>query len=132
MFYVKLIPSTGNFVQKFVCLVISFESILRWYIVILLTKKCAYHMAKECFKHKLTAILRADVKEYGSILRDEENETIRTLITYRTSIAKIIQQYRRIIVDYLDDNGLSKFEIIVDAVPCYVDIQLEISKRDPE
>ena len=41
-------------------------------------------MAEESFKRKLTAILSADVEGYSRLMRDDEDETIRTITAYRS------------------------------------------------
>ena len=89
-------------------------------------------MAQGVFKRKLAAILSADVKEYSRLMRDDEDETIRTLTTYRTAINILVQQYRGRVVDSPGDNILSEFGSITDAVNCAVEIQREIAQRNTE
>jgi adenylate cyclase len=40
-------------------------------------------MAEKTFKRKLTAIQSADVEGYSRLMGEDEDETIRTLTTYR-------------------------------------------------
>ena len=87
-------------------------------------------MADEGFKRKLTAILSADVEGYSRLMGEDEEATIRTLTTYRTAIAKLVQQYRGRVVDSPGDNILSEFTSAVDAVNCAVEIQRELAERN--
>jgi adenylate cyclase len=83
-------------------------------------------MAKEGFKRKLTAILSADVEGYSRLMDDDEEATVRTLTSYRTAIADLVQQFRGRVVDTPGDNVLAEFTSVVDAVNCAVEIQREI------
>ena len=87
-------------------------------------------MTQEGFKRKLTAILSADVEGYSRLMGEDEEATIRTLTTYRSAIAKLVQQYRGRVVDSPGDNILSEFGSAVDAVNCAVEIQRELSERN--
>ncbi|UCH21511.1 MAG: adenylate/guanylate cyclase domain-containing protein [Deltaproteobacteria bacterium] len=89
-------------------------------------------MAEEGFKRKLTAILSADVKGYSRLMDDDEEATIRTLTDYREAMRNIIQQHRGRVVDTTGDNLLAEFTSAVDAVNCSVEIQRELSERNPE
>ena len=70
-------------------------------------------MADEGFKRKLTAILSADVDGYSLLMDDDEEATVRTLTSYRTAIADLVQQFRGRIVDTLGDNVLTEFTRVV-------------------
>jgi len=87
-------------------------------------------MAEEGFKRKLTAILSADVEGYSRMMGEDEEATIRTLTTYRNTIAKLVQQYRGRVVDSPGDNILCEFTSAVDAVNCAVEIQRELAERN--
>jgi adenylate cyclase len=87
-------------------------------------------MPQEGFKRKLTAILSADVEGYSRLMGEDEEATIRTLTTYRSAIAKLVQQYRGRVVDSPGDNILSEFTSAVDAVNCAVEIQRELAERN--
>ncbi|MCP4624427.1 MAG: adenylate/guanylate cyclase domain-containing protein [bacterium] len=87
-------------------------------------------MAQENFKRKLTAILSADVEGYSRLMGEDEEATIRTLTTYRSAIAKLVQQYRGRVVDSPGDNILSEFTSAVDAVNCAVEIQRDLAERN--
>ncbi len=87
-------------------------------------------MVQEGFKRKLTAILSADVEGYSRLMGEDEEATIRTLTTYRSATAKLIQQYWGRIVDSPGDNILSEFDSVVEAVNCAVEIQRELAGRN--
>jgi len=87
-------------------------------------------MADEGFKRKLTAILSADVEGYSRLMGDDEDATVRTLTSYRTAIADLVQQFRGRIVDAPGDNILAEFTSVVDAVNCAVEIQRDLAERN--
>ncbi|MBC8176252.1 MAG: tetratricopeptide repeat protein [Deltaproteobacteria bacterium] len=89
-------------------------------------------MNTENFKRRLTAILSADVEGYSRLMRDDEDETIRTITVYRTAIARLVEQYRGRVVDSPGDNILSEFGSSVDAVNCAVEVQRELAERNAE
>jgi len=87
-------------------------------------------MADEGFKRKLTAILSADVEGYSRLMGDDEEATVRTLNTYRTLIATLIQQHTGRVVDAIGDNLMAEFSSAVGGVKCAVEIQRELAKRN--
>jgi TolB-like protein/class 3 adenylate cyclase len=89
-------------------------------------------MAKEGFKHKLVAILSADVEGYSRLMYDDEEPTVYTLTAYRNAIADIIQQFRGRVVAAPGDNVLAEFTSVVDAVNSSVEIQRELAERNAE
>jgi len=89
-------------------------------------------MAEEGFKRKLTAILSADVEGYSRLMGEDEDDTIRTLTTYRELMSTIIQKHRGRVVDSPGDNLLAEFLSVVDAVRCAVEIQEELRVRNAE
>jgi adenylate cyclase len=89
-------------------------------------------MTTESFKRRLTAILSADVEGYSRLMREDEDETIRTLTAYRGAITNLIQQYRGRVVDTPGDNILAEFTSVVDAVNCAVEVQRELAERNAE
>jgi len=89
-------------------------------------------MAEEGFKRKLAAILSADVEGYSRLMDDDEEATVRTLTSYRTAIADLVQQFRGRVVDTPGDNILAEFTSVVDAVNCAVEIQRELAERNAE
>jgi len=89
-------------------------------------------MTKEGFKRKLTAILSADVEGYSRLMDDDEEATVRTLTSFRTTIADLVEQYRGRVVDSPGDNILSEFISVVDSLNCAVEIQRELAERNAE
>jgi adenylate cyclase len=95
-------------------------------------KKVGDLMVQEGFKRKLTAILSADVEGYSRLMDDNEEATLRTLTSYRSGVADLVQQYRGRVVDTTGDNILAEFSSVVDAVNCAVEIQRELAERNAE
>jgi adenylate cyclase len=89
-------------------------------------------MADEGFKRKLTAILSADVEGYSRLMGQNEEQTIRTLTSYRTIISNLVQEYRGRVVDTPGDNILAENSSVVDAVNSAVKIQTELAERNAE
>jgi adenylate cyclase len=87
-------------------------------------------MTQDGFKRKLTAILSADVEGYSRLMGEDEETTVRTLKSYRTAIADLVQQYRGRIVDTPGDNVLAEFNSVVDSVNCAVEIQRDLAERN--
>ena len=89
-------------------------------------------MAEEGFKRKLTAILSADVEGYSRLMGDDEEDTVRTLTSYREVLTTLIQQHNGKVLDSPGDNLLAEFVSVVDAVQCAVAVQKEIKARNDE
>ena len=89
-------------------------------------------MNTQNFKRRLTAILSADVEGYSRLMRDDEDETVRTITAYRAAIAKLVVQYRGRVVDSPGDNILVEFGSGLDAVNCAVEVQRELAERNAE
>jgi len=89
-------------------------------------------MPQEGFKRKLAAILSADVEGYSRLMDDDEEATVRTITSYRTAIADLVQQFRGRVVDTPGDNILTEFTSVVDAVNCAVEIQRDLAERNAE
>jgi adenylate cyclase len=89
-------------------------------------------MTEEGFRRKLAAILSADVEGYSRLMDQNEEQTIRTLTSYRTAISDFVQQYRGRVVDSPGDNILAEFSSVVDAVKSAVKIQSELAERNTE
>jgi TolB-like protein/class 3 adenylate cyclase/Flp pilus assembly protein TadD len=89
-------------------------------------------MADKGFKRKLAAIISADVEGYSRLMDDDEEATVRTLTSYRSTISDLVQQFRGRIVDTPGDNILAEFISVVDSVNCAVEIQRELAERNAE
>ena len=80
-------------------------------------------MPEEGFKHKLAAILSADVVGYSRLMTEDEIATIRTLSAYRAKISTHVHENRGRVVDFVGDNMLAEFSSALDAVDCAIKIQ---------
>jgi adenylate cyclase len=89
-------------------------------------------MGSEGFKRKLSAILSADVVGYSRLMGENEEETIRSITTYRKLIASLTEKHHGRVVDSPGDNLLAEFISVIDAVRCAVEVQEEISERNVE
>ena len=56
-------------------------------------------MAEKSEKHKLSAILKADVQSYSRLMGENEVNTIRTLKRYKEKITELVQNFRGRVVD---------------------------------
>ena len=76
-------------------------------------------MAQNGIKRKLTTILSADVAGYSRLMGDDEEATLRTLITYREAIDARIVEHEGRIVGAAGDSVLAEFPSAVKpyAVP---------------
>jgi len=89
-------------------------------------------MDTQGFNRKLTAILSADVKGYSLLMRDNEEETVRTITAFREVIGSIVRKHRGEVVDSPGDNIMAEFASVVDAVRSAVEIQKELKVRNAE
>jgi len=89
-------------------------------------------MAQEGFKRKLTAILSADAVGYSRLMLDDEEDTVRTISSYRNVITDLVRQHSGKVIDSTGDNLLAEFASVVDAVQCAVAVQKEINSRNNE
>jgi len=80
-------------------------------------------MPEEGFKHKLAAILSADVVGYSRLMSEDEVATIRTLSAYREKISTHVHENGGRVVDFIGDNMLAEFSSALNAVDCAVKIQ---------
>jgi adenylate cyclase len=87
-------------------------------------------MSTEGFKRKLSAILSADVAGYSRLMRDDEEDTVRTLNTYKEMIFILIERNQGRLVDSTGDNLLAEFASIVDALRCAVQVQENLKEKN--
>lgn len=80
-------------------------------------------MSEYGFKHKLAAILSADVAGYSRLISEDEVSAARILNAYRNEITSIVKKYQGRVVDFVGDNMLAEFPSALDAVNCAVWIQ---------
>jgi len=80
-------------------------------------------MPEEGFKHKLAAVLSADVVGYSRLMAEDEVATIRMLSACRDKISTHVHENGGRVVDFIGDNMLAEFSSALDAVDCAVKIQ---------
>ena len=79
-------------------------------------------MIKGNIKHRLAALLSADVVGYSRLMAEDEVATIRTLSACRDKITTIVGENEGRVVDFVGDNMLAKFHSALDAVDCAINI----------
>jgi adenylate cyclase len=89
-------------------------------------------MADANYKRKLTPILSAYAAGYSRLMGDDEPATVSTLKSHRKIITEKVQVFNGRVVDLPDDNILSEFRSIVDAVSCEVTIQQALKEKNEE
>jgi len=89
-------------------------------------------MTQEGFKHKLAAIVSADVEGYSRLMQHDEIATIETLKDYRDIMSNLIKRYNGRVVDTTGDNLLAEFGSVVAAVECAATIQEQLKTRNIE
>jgi len=80
-------------------------------------------MPEGSLKHKLAAILSADVVGYSRLMSEDEVATIRTLSAYRNKMTTQVQENEGRVVDFVGDNMLAEFSSALDAMDCALKIQ---------
>ena len=73
-------------------------------------------MAEKELKHRLAAILSADVAGYSRLMAEDEVSTVRTLSAWRDKISRIVDDNEGRVVDFVGDNMLAEFHSALDAV----------------
>ena len=82
---------------------------------------------------RLTAILAADVAGYSRLMgADEEGTHERLKAHVRELVDPKIKEHRGRIVKNTGDGFLAEFASVVDAVRCAVEVQREMTDREPE
>jgi adenylate cyclase len=80
-------------------------------------------MAEGAFKHRLAALLSADVVGYSRLMAQDELATVRTLTVCREKIHALAQENGGRVVNFVGDNVLVEFPSALDAVACALKIQ---------
>jgi len=80
------------------------------------------------FKHKLAAILSADVVGYSRLMTEDEVATVRTLSACRDKMITHVNENEGRVVDFVGDNMLAEFSSALNAVDCAVKIQNALDK----
>ena len=74
-------------------------------------------------KHRLAALLSADVVGYSRLMAQDEVATVRTLSAYRDKMTALVGNNEGRVVDFVGDNMLAEFHSALDAVDCATNIQ---------
>ncbi len=84
-------------------------------------------------ERRLAAILAADVVGYSRLMGEDEVGTLERLKTLRRKLVKpkIAERGGRI-VKLMGDGLLAEFPSVVEAVQCAIDIQQEVTEREPD
>ena len=80
-------------------------------------------MDNQNFKHRLAALLSADVAGYSRLMAEDELATIRTLSAYRAEMTDLVRSNNGRVVNFVGDNMLAEFTSAIDAVACALIIQ---------
>jgi adenylate cyclase len=81
-------------------------------------------------KRRISAILAADIVGYSKLVAEDEEETVRRLVVWRTVFSDSIGRYGGLVVNTVGDAVLAEFPSSVDAVRCAMDVQESIRNRN--
>ncbi|MGD9058038.1 MAG: adenylate/guanylate cyclase domain-containing protein [Desulfobacterales bacterium] len=89
-------------------------------------------MTQDELKHRLAAILSADVVGYSRLMAKDEVATVRTLAAWREKISVIIDAHEGRVVDFVGDNMLAEFHSAIDAVDAAMEIQQTLAQLNAQ
>ncbi len=89
-------------------------------------------MAEERVQRRLAAILAADVVGYSRLMGANEESTLRTLMSYREIIDRLIVRHEGRIFTTGGDSVLAEFGSAVEAVRSAIAMQEELATRNAE
>ena len=81
-------------------------------------------------RRKIAAILVAHIADYGRLVADDEEETLRRLASYRSTTDELIAIAGGRIFNAAGDAFLAEFSSTVEAVRCAIDIQESLRTRN--
>ena len=81
-------------------------------------------------RRKIAAILVAHIADYGRLVAEDEEETLRRLASYRSTADDLIAVAGGRIFNAAGDAFLAEFPSAVDAVRCAIDIQESLRTRN--
>jgi len=87
-------------------------------------------MSKQASKHKLTAILYADVAEYSRLTGQDELGTHKRVMEVLDFASEMIKSDAGVVLRYAGDAILAEFSSVVAAVKSAATIQTELQERN--
>jgi adenylate cyclase len=81
-------------------------------------------------RRKIAAILVAHIADYGRLVADDEEETLRRMASYRSTTDNLIAIAGGRIFNAAGDAFLAEFSSAVEAVRCAIDIQESLRTRN--
>ncbi len=89
-------------------------------------------MTQDELKHRLAAIISADVVGYSRLMAEDELATVRTLAAWREKISVIVDAHQGRVVDFVGDNMLAEFQSAIDAVDAAMEIQQTLAQLNAQ
>ena len=89
-------------------------------------------MSEGELKHRLAAIVSADVVGYSRLMAEDEVSTVRTLSAWRDKISGIVEDNGGRVVDFVGDNMLAEFHSALDAVDGATEIQQTLARLNAD
>ena len=86
----------------------------------------------DVLKHRLAAIMSADVVGYSRLMANDEVATVRLLSAYREEISGLVAETDGRVVDFVGDNMLAEFRSAVHAVSCAASIQQALDSHNEQ
>ncbi len=83
-------------------------------------------------ERRLATVLAADIVGYSSLMADDEDATVRTLMSHREVVDRVIGRHDGRIFNTGGDSVLAEFGSAVEAVRCAITIQDELRVRNSE
>ncbi|HSS64694.1 MAG TPA: adenylate/guanylate cyclase domain-containing protein, partial [Gammaproteobacteria bacterium] len=87
-------------------------------------------MAPEPLPRRLAAIFYADVAGYSRLTGTDEDATHRALSAHLDLISNAVAAHRGRVMHYAGDAVLARFDAVVDALRCAVEVQGELALRN--
>jgi class 3 adenylate cyclase len=81
-------------------------------------------------KRRISAILAADIVGYSKLVAEDEEETVRRLVLWRSVFGETTTRHGGVVVNTVGDAVLAEFPSSVDAVRCAMDVQESIRNRN--
>ena len=89
-------------------------------------------MTESELKHRLAAIVSADVAGYSRLMAEDEVSTVRTLCAWRDKISSIVSDNSGRVVDFVGDNMLAEFQGALDALDGATEIQQTLARLNAD